>query len=421
MLGLQVYDVVILGAGPYGLSLAAHLRAAGVKHQIFGRPMEAWRWHMPKGMWLKSDGFASNLSDPAREYPLAQFCREKGIEYHDTRIPVGLDIFAEYGLAFQRRFAPQLDERRVSALAREPENFVLTLEDGAVCRAKSVVVAVGIGDFLYIPPELADLPASHVSHSYDHRELADLAARRVAVIGAGASAIDLAGLLKDAGGDVRLIARRKWLKFGSPPGPNKRSLWSRLRHPSSGLGPGWRSRLATDAPLLFHFLPARARRPIVRKHLGPAASWKMREKVVSRIPVLTGRHPVGARVKDGRVELILQAEDQSRQVECVDHVVAATGYRVDLSRLKFLTPGLRAKVASSAGAPVLSTQFESSVSGLYFVGPSAADSFGPLMRFAFGAEFAARQVAESLRRQGAAVGQARGSEARSRAPAIAAP
>jgi cation diffusion facilitator CzcD-associated flavoprotein CzcO len=376
---------------------------------------------MPKDMWLKSDGFASNLSDPAREYPLAEFCREKNIDYHDKRIPVRLDTFAEYGLAFQRRFAPQLDERRVSALQGAPKNFVLTLEDGAVCRAKSVVVAVGIGDFLYIPPELAELPPSHVSHSYDHCEFTDLAARRVAVIGAGASAIDLAGLLKDAGGDVRLIARRKALKFSGPPGPDQRSLWSRLRHPSSGLGPGWRSRLSTDAPLLFHFLPARARREIVRRHLGPAASWRMREKVVSRIPVLTGRHLVGASVKDGRAELILQAEDLSRQLECVDHVVAATGYRVDLSRLKFLSAGLRSKIACSAGAPVLSTGFESSVTGLYFVGPSAADSFGPLMRFAFGAEFAARQVTEKLRRQGAAVAEARGREARAQAPAIPAP
>ncbi len=421
MLESPVHDVAIVGAGPYGLSLAAHLRAAGVKHQIFGRPMEAWSRHMPKGMWLKSDGFASNLSDPAHEYPLAQFCREKGIAYHDQRIPVGLEIFAEYGLAFQKRFAPQLDERRVSALAREPENFVLNLEDGAVCRAKSVVVAVGIGDFRFIPPELAKLPASHVSHSYDHCEFADLAARRVAVIGGGASAIDLAGLLRDAGGDVRLIARRKSLKFGSAPGPNERSLWSRLRHPSSGLGPGWRSRLATDAPLLFHFLPSWARREIVRKHLGPAANWRMREKVVSRIPVFTGRQLVGASVKEGRVELILRAGDQSRQVEGVDHVVAATGYRVDLNRLKFLTAGLRAKIACSAGAPVLSTRFESSVSGLYFVGPSAADSFGPLMRFAFGAEFAARRVSASLCRQGAGIAQVHGNEARSRAPAVPAP
>ena len=51
--------VVIIGAGPYGLSVAAHLRAHGVAFRIFGAPLDSWRNHMPVGMMLKSDGFAS--------------------------------------------------------------------------------------------------------------------------------------------------------------------------------------------------------------------------------------------------------------------------------------------------------------------------------------------------------------------------
>jgi hypothetical protein len=417
----QRHHVAILGAGPYGLSLAAHLAGAGVEYQIFGPPMEAWRRHMPRGMWLKSDGFASSLYDPAGEYPLAEFCRERAIDYHRERIPVRLDTFVEYGLAFQKRFAPHLDQRRVVALARQDGGFVLTLEDGGICRAERAVVAVGLGDYRFVPPELAGFSPEHVSHSYDHRDLGGLAKRRVAVIGGGASAIDLAGLLKDAGGDVQLIARRKALKFGGPPGAAGRSLWSRLRHPPSGLGPGWRSRLSTDAPLLFHLLPARARREIVRRHLGPAASWRMREKVVARVPVLSGCDLVGARVKGGQVELILLTADQTLRVEAVDHVVAATGYRVDLGRLAFLAAELRSEIACNAGAPILTTRFESTAPGLFFIGPSAADSFGPLMRFAFGAGFAARRVAGRLSRRGAEAASLRDDETPAAASAMSAP
>ena len=332
-----------------------------------------------------------------------------------------LETFVQYGLAFQQRYAPELDGRLVTSLAREPDGFVLVLEDGAVYCARRVVIAVGVGDFLYVPPELTGLPAERVSHSYEHHDLTELATRRVAVIGAGASAIDLAGLLRDAGGDVQLICRRGALRFGGPPGSAQRSLWSRLRHPPSGLGPGWRSRLSTDAPLLFHFLPGKARREIVRRHLGPAASWRMREKLVARVPVREGCELAGASVRGGRVELILQAPDQSRRVESVDHVVAATGYRIDISRLGFLPAQLRSQIACDGAAPRLSTRFESSVEGLFFVGPSAADSFGPLMRFAFGAGFAARRVSGSLRRQGLARADVRGVETPSHAPAIPAP
>ena len=60
----EIVDVAIIGAGPYGLSLAAHLSAAGLSYRHFGVPMRLWRGAMPKGMYLKSQGFASNLSDP---------------------------------------------------------------------------------------------------------------------------------------------------------------------------------------------------------------------------------------------------------------------------------------------------------------------------------------------------------------------
>src|SRR5271157_3631625 len=101
-------EAAIIGTGPYGLSIAAYFRRLGIPYRIFGRPMESWRSHMPKGMMLKSDGFASNIYDPAGEFTLKQFCLARGIEYADMGIPVRLETFSAYGLAFRDRLVPDL-------------------------------------------------------------------------------------------------------------------------------------------------------------------------------------------------------------------------------------------------------------------------------------------------------------------------
>ena len=114
----SAFEVAIVGAGPYGLSLAAHLQSRGIHFAIFGPPMEVWRQHMPQGMLLKSDGFASNLSDPNGSFTLKQFCGENGLPYDDTRLPVPLETFVNYGLAFQEKMVPHLDSRRVTKIER---------------------------------------------------------------------------------------------------------------------------------------------------------------------------------------------------------------------------------------------------------------------------------------------------------------
>ena len=252
-------DVVVVGAGPYGLSLAAFLGASNIEYRIFGRPMEAWRHHMPAGMLLKSDGFASNLYDPADEFPLSRYCREWGIDYDDEQEAVRLETFSDYALAFAARFAPNLDDRLVASIAPSPRGFTLRLEDGDALHARRVVLAIGIGHFRYTPPNLATLPSELASHSYEHHKLAIFGGRRVAVVGGGASAIDLASLLQECGCEAQLICRERALRFGTPPDGKGRSAWQRIRHPRSGLGPGLRSRLCTDAPLLFHALPTSVR------------------------------------------------------------------------------------------------------------------------------------------------------------------
>src|SRR5438093_3644374 len=153
-------NTAIIGAGPYGLSVAAHFRQRGIPFRIFGRPMDSWLSHMPKGMMLKSDGFASDIYDPDRQFTLKQFCAEQGTKYADIGIPVRLDTFTAYGLAFRERMIPELKERMVAGLDRLPVGFRLRLDDGEVLAARRVVLAIGITHFSYVPPEL---PTCHRS------------------------------------------------------------------------------------------------------------------------------------------------------------------------------------------------------------------------------------------------------------------
>src|SRR5690348_13176759 len=96
---MQPVDVAIIGAGPYGLSLAAHFRELGLDYRIFGKPMQSWRENMPADMLLKSEGFASNLDDPSGQATLERFCAEGNLPYADVGLPVPLSTLVSYGLA----------------------------------------------------------------------------------------------------------------------------------------------------------------------------------------------------------------------------------------------------------------------------------------------------------------------------------
>jgi thioredoxin reductase len=392
-------EIAIVGAGPYGLSVAAHLRGAGIPFRIFGRPMDSWLSHMPKGMSLKSDGFASNISDPVGALTLEKFCAERGIEYGDTAIPVRLDTFTAYGLAFRERLVPELEDKMVAGIERSADGFRLRLEDGEVFTARRVVLAVGITHFEFVPESLAQAPAEFVSHSFRHPDPEKFRGRNVVVIGGGSSAIDLVAELHDCGAKTQLVVRQPALKFHSKPTVGqRRSLWKRIRHPQSGLGAGMRSAILSNAPYLFRFLPKNLRIEIVRRHLGPSGPWFTKDRVLGRVPLQLGCTPERAEVRDGKVHLHLRASDSTQRVLVTDHVIAATGYKVNLSRLKFLSDEIRSNIKTLDNSPELKANFESTVPGLYFVGVAAANSFGPLMRFAFGADFAARRVTQRLKK-----------------------
>ena len=388
----QPPQVAIIGAGPYGLSIAAHLRARGIEYRIFGSPMSSWRTSMPAGMFLKSEGFASNLYDPDGRFTLERYCAKTALPYGDTAFPIPLQTFTDYGLAFQQQLVPEVEDKQVEALDRSPHHgFLLRLDDGEIVPALRIVVAVGISYFSHVPAGLAHLPPETVSHSSAHHDLGRFRGGDVSVFGAGASALDLVAALHEAGAKVRLISRRSLLRFNLP---GYRSWWKRW-FPTGGLGGGWRNQFYEHAPMLFRRLPQEFRFWIAHTALGPAGGAPVKDRV-ERAPLLLGHTLRCAEFRDSRVHLRLLCPDGEERTLPTDHVIAATGYRVDLRRLPFLSKELRPQLRSADFTPILSPEFQSSVPGLYFVGLASANTFGPAMRFLLGARYTARSLARHL-------------------------
>ena len=393
--------VVILGAGPYGLSLAAHLRAKGVPFRIFGRPMQTWATQMPGGMRLKSDGFASNLSTGAAPYTLAQFCAETGRPYHDTLTPVSVEDFTAYGEEFARRFVPHLEPENIRSLQSVDGHYRVRTESGEEFLARQVIVATGLSVFQHIPREFRHLPTIRVTHPSQHTSFEEFAGREVTVLGRGASSLNAAALLHEAGARVTLISRSRKIHLHETADLANRSLHKKVLHPSSPLGTSMRSWLVCKAPDLFHLLPSSLRRVLVHKHLGPAGGAPLKGRLEG-FTTLLGARIHAAESADGsgeRLRLTLTDANSKVRQHLTSHLIAGTGYRTDLKRLTFLSPNMQEQIrTTNRGTPRLSRNFESSVKGLHFIGPVAAPEFGPLVRFVAGTEFTAERVSLHLQR-----------------------
>jgi FAD-dependent urate hydroxylase len=393
---MAALETVIVGAGPYGLSIAAHLRAANIDHVVIGRPMESWRRFMPTGMVLKSERFASDLSDPDQRYTLENFCAARGMTYARTGDPLPLADFLDYADWFQRQAVPEIWNTTLRDLRWDGDLFELTFDDRVVT-AKRVIVATGHLAFRHSPEALtAASPEARarITHSADHRDFAAFAGRDVTVIGCGQSGLEAAALLDEEGADVRLLARAPAIEWNADLG-ERASLLRRLRYPPSGLGPGWRNLFYAEAPHAYLRMPqARRWQTFTTAHI-PAGAWWLKARVAGKLPLLTSHEIVSVEARNDRLDLTVRTESGTRHI-ATDHIIAATGYRIDLGRLPFLGTTLRATIKTIAGAPLLNAVFQSSVPGLHFVGLASGPSFGPVMRFVYGARHAAKILARHL-------------------------
>ncbi|MFI6445781.1 FAD-dependent oxidoreductase [Kitasatospora sp. NPDC050543] len=390
--------VTVIGAGPYGLATAAHLKARRVPVRVLGEPMDSWRSRMPVGMYLKSTPRASNISDPDGRHRLGDYRAEQGLAPVGDQYPVPIEEFIRYGEWFQQRCVPEVERSSVVRISYRPGGFVLALDTGEEYTSRAVVLATGLPPYARVPQVLAKLSADGLlSHTSEHADLTPFAGRRIAVIGAGQSALEGAALLHEAGAFPTLVARTNHLVFGVPPETDHsqdRPLATRLREPGSNLGPGWTLVAYARGPAAFRLLPDGTRAHLVRTVLGPAGAWWLKERVEGRIPTLTAHTVRTAEASAGRARLRLNGRTDELEV---DHVLAATGYGVDVERLTVLDESLRRAIRrTDQGAPRLSPGFESSVPGLYFTGLSAADTFGPVLRFVCGTDFAARRTSRAI-------------------------
>jgi len=384
-------DVAVIGSGPYGLSAAAHLKAKGMAVRVFGRSMEFWAKKMPAGMLLRSPRVASNISDPREQFTLDAYEKAAGIA---PSAPVPLEIFVGYGQWFQRQLLPDVDSREIRSVRLTDGNFAITLEGGDEFHAERVVVAAGIEPFQKIPAVFAALPPTRVSHCYQGCDVAGFRGKRVAVIGAGQSALESAALLDERGAKVEVIARIPELHWiGQHPWLHRLGPVSSLLYSPHDVGPAGISRLVA-APNLIKQIPLEFRDKIRTRAVRPAGSRWLPARL-TKVRLTTGRSVKAANCAGEEVELKLDDGSQRR----VDHVLLGTGYSVDIARYRFLSADLLRQVSVMDGYPRLRSGFTSSVPGLHFIGATAARTFGPLLYFVAGTEFASRELTAQIERE----------------------
>lgn len=391
---METDDVLVIGAGPYGLSISAALTHLGIGHRIVGRPMDTWSQHMPAGMYLKSEPYASDMASPEPGFDLEAFCRLHGLDYVERLGPVSLERFLDYGRWYASSLVPDVIDDVVTQVSATDEGFRISFAQAPPRAARKVVVATGILPYAVVPAALGDVPGELVSHSSDHHRLDGFSGRRVAVIGGGQSALETAALLHESGAHPVLVVRRPaiaWLE----PNPERLSRLGRLRRPVTKLCEGWHC-LVWASPGAFRRLPRGMRVIKARTVLGPAGAWWLKDRVEGVVETLTDHSVRGALPHGSGVRLALDGPHQSTLD--VDHVIAGTGFRVSVRRLAFLPERVLAGVATVAGFPVVSRAGESSVPGLYFAGASTAASLGPSMRFLAGTHASVRQLTRSVAR-----------------------
>ncbi|MGZ6727867.1 MAG: NAD(P)-binding domain-containing protein [Gaiellaceae bacterium] len=388
----EALDVAIIGAGPYGLSVAAHLR--GLRTRIFGAHMETWRSRMPDGMLLRSAWKDTSLSAPAGKGTIDAWAAATDEPREE---PIRLERFLGYADWFTSKFVDEHDPAAVARVEAANGRYSLVTTAGDELLARRIVLAVGVTPFANAPPPFDGTMEDGVSFSTDRQDFKAMSGKRLAIVGGGQSALDAAVLALEAGVQTELIVRSRinWFEDREPHytrSPLRQKLYD-LAYPVVGYGPPPLNRLATH-PDLFAKLPPPWRRAATRRMLRPGASPAFHSAIVGQVRMTEEQTVTRLRRTSSGIELELSGGGRRD----VDRVVIAAGYRFRLDVLTMLSPELRERIAVADGWPDLDRYFRStSEPDLLFVGYPAEGRFGPAARYVLGVDFAASRAAAFLR------------------------
>ncbi len=373
-------DLLIIGAGPFGLALAAYANHLGISHVIAGKPMEFWKNNMPEGMYLRS---MSDWSlDPTEKASIMNYLGILKKTPADVE-PLSRDFYLEYCQWFQDQARIRSLPLYVSHLKKEDDHFHATFENGDGIEAKKVVVSIGMGYFKNQPSELtALLPKGRYSHTCDAVQLNGQKGKRVLILGGRQSAFEWTALLNDAGAaEVHLVHRHESPKFTE-------SDWTWVSPLVDGM--------VTD-PAWFRNLPQEEKDAISQRMWGEGR-LKVEPWLEKRVKkASTHIHEKAAlasctELADGSMEIKLD----NGAAFIVDEIILATGYKVDLKKIPFLEGSLLNKIFTSNGFPVLDEHFQTSVNGLYFTSMPAGQDFGPFFGFTISVRASAKIIGNSI-------------------------
>lgn len=373
-------DLLVIGAGPYAYAAAAYAGDRGIDTTIVGGPMAFWRDQMPADMYLRS-GTDWHL-DAQGEHTFEAFVEERGLD-RSALDPIPIGVFLDHADWFGTAKGLAPDPRLVADLAKSDGTFLATLEDGSTIEADRVLAAPGVGFFAQLPEWATAVPEDRRSHTRDRVVFDDLADARVAIIGGRQSAYEWAALLCDHGAArVDVVHRHPTPAFA-------RVGWAFVDdYVEQTLATrGWWRGLSPDD------------QAAIARRFWEVGRLTLEHWLVPRLdPAVVQRHPETAVVgvepaDDGPIRLTLS----DGEVLEVDHVVFASGFKADLSRVPYLA-GVLDRVSVTDGFPDLSEGFETTLPGLYVVGFAATRDFGPFYGFTKGCPSAATIVVEEMLR-----------------------
>jgi cation diffusion facilitator CzcD-associated flavoprotein CzcO len=371
--------LLVIGAGPYGLAAAAYAQKRGVDCQLVGRPVEFWYRHMPEAMLLRSG--ADWHIDPAEVRTFAVYLKK---ERHPLEHPIPVQQFRGYAGWFQNEYGLTANPALARALRRRNGIFEVELEDGQCLRAHRVLLALGFAHFVHVPTELtAQIPVGRWSHTCDTVRFDFARGRRCLIVGGRQSAYEWAALIREAGATEVHVSHRHPLPRFAP------ADWSWASETVRAIGenPGW-----------WRNQPPAAQEEI-RQKFWAEGRLKLEPWLWPRLdhddvhPWPNTRLASCTELPGGSLRVVL---DTGATFE-VDHVIMATGYRVNLQNVPFLAQGgLLDELAMADGSPTLDAHFQSSIPGLYFSGLPATRDFGPFFGFTVGCPAAGKVIVEHV-------------------------